>query len=106
MGDGQPPHRTPGLTRLAKLSRQKRGSGNLQPWALGLAFLWQSLLEAGKFDSISAIAAAEGMSKGRVSRIMQLCRLSPERVQGLMETPGSARLKTVLRLDIPLSWEL
>ena len=91
----------------AEAERQRKGAEQHPPVlrALGLAYYWQSLIEAGRFDSFSAIAAAEGMSKGQVSRFVRLLRLSPEQVQCLMETPGSTRLKTVLRLDIPLSWE-
>ena len=73
--------------------------------ALGLAYHWQSLIDAGRFDSISAIAVAEGMSKGRISRIMQLLRLSPERVQEVLEEPRSKQLDQMARQDIPLCWE-
>lgn len=46
-----------------------------------------------RLDSLSAIAAAEGMSKGRVSRIMQLLQLSPERVHEALKVPGSNGLE-------------
>ena len=49
-----------------------------------MAYYWQSLIEAGRFESFSAIAAAEGISKGHVSRLMQLLRLLPERVQEVL----------------------
>ena len=45
--------------------------------ALGLAYYWQSLLDEGKFASLTEIAKAEGLSKGHVNRLMQLSRLSP-----------------------------
>lgn len=72
---------------------------------LGLAYFWQSLIESGRFDSLSAIAAAEGMSKGRVSRIMQLLRLSPERIQSLVQAPHFTQLEQITRQDIQLCWE-
>ena len=70
-----------------------------------MAYFWQSLIESGRFDSLSAIAAAEGMSKGRVSRIVQLLRLSPERVEEVLEAPRSKQLDLVARQDIPLCWQ-
>lgn len=73
--------------------------------ALGLAYYWQSLLEAGKFDSISAIAAAEGMSKGRVSRITQLLRLSPKLLEKLVQAPASGKLVEFSQREIPLVWD-
>ena len=73
--------------------------------AMGLAYYWQSLIESGRFDSLSAIAVAEGMSKGRVSRIMQLLRLSPARVQALLRTPHFTQFEQIARQDIPLCWE-
>ena len=73
--------------------------------ALGLAYYWQSIIDAGRFDSIGAIAVAEGMSKGRVSRITQLLRLSPDRVHEVLKSPRSKRLDQITREDIPLCWE-
>lgn len=61
--------------------------------ALGLAYYWESLIDAGLFDSLSAIAAAESISKGRVSQLVKLLRLSPNRVQALQQTPRSSRLE-------------
>lgn len=45
--------------------------------ALGLAHYWQHLLDTGKFESLTEIAAAEGMDLGQVSRIARLARLAP-----------------------------
>ena len=73
--------------------------------ALGLAYYWQSLIEAGRYDSISAIAVAEGVSKDRVSRIMQLLRLSPKRVHEILKALESNRLDQTTRQDMPLCWE-
>jgi hypothetical protein len=91
----------------AEAERQRRKAEQHSPVvrALGLAYYWQSLIEAGKFDSFAAIAAAEGTSKGHVSRLMQLCRLSPERVQGLIRSPHSVRLEKITRQEVPVCWE-
>ena len=73
--------------------------------ALGLAFYWQKLLDEGKFRSLAEIAEAEGLSKGHVSRLMQLLRLSPERIQSLMQSPGPARLEKLTHQNIPVYWD-
>ena len=73
--------------------------------ALGLAYYWQSLIEAGRFESFSAIAAAEGISKGHVSRLMQLLRLLPERVQEVLKAPRAAGFEKLTRQEVPMCWE-
>jgi hypothetical protein len=95
------------FTVEAAAERQRKKAEQHSPVvrALGLAYYWQSLIDAGKFDSISVIAAAEGLSKGHVSRVMQLCRLSPVQVQGLMRSPHSVRLEKLTRQEVPVCWE-
>ncbi len=73
--------------------------------ALGLAYYWPSLIEPGRFDSFSAIAAAEGMSKGHVSWLTQLLRLSPELVNEVLKALRSTQIEQIMRQDIPLGWE-
>ena len=72
--------------------------------ALGLAYYWQSLIDAGQFDSFSAIAAAEGLSKGHVNRLSQLCRLSPERVRRCLEEGGTLTLENLSRQAMSVDW--
>ena len=45
--------------------------------ALGLAYYWQSLLDEGKFASLTEIARAEGIDRAYVSRVFKLTRVSP-----------------------------
>ncbi len=52
--------------------------------ALGLAHYWQSLLDQGKFRSITEIANAEGIDLARVSRIIRLTRLAPDIVEACL----------------------
>ena len=73
--------------------------------ALGLAYYWQSLIDAGRYESFSAIAVAEGLSKGRVSRITQLLRLSPQQVNEIVKAPRFYQLELITRRDMTLSWE-
>ena len=45
--------------------------------ALGLAYYWQSLLDEGKFASLTEIASAEGIDRAYVSRVFKLTKVSP-----------------------------
>ena len=67
--------------------------------ALGLAHYWQRLLDDGKNQSLTEIAAAEGMDRGQVSRTAQLIRLAPEIVEPCLSEgrcePNSATLAGV-----------
>ena len=45
--------------------------------ALGLAYHWQSLLDEGKYSSLTGIAKTEGIDRAYVSRIFKLTRVSP-----------------------------
>ena len=94
------------FTELAAADRQRKQAKQHPPLmrALGLAYYWQSLIETGRYDSLSAIATAEGMSKAHVSRLIQLSRLSPGRVQGLIQSPRSSRLEKFKRQDVSVFW--
>ena len=48
--------------------------------ALGLAHYWQHLLETGRFQSLTEIAAAEGLDLAQVSRIARLAWVKDGRV--------------------------
>jgi len=45
--------------------------------ALGFAYYWQSLLDEGKFASLTEIARAEGIDRAYVTRVFKLTRVSP-----------------------------
>jgi len=72
--------------------------------ALGLAYYWQSLLDEGKFASLTEIAKAEGLSKGHVNRLARLCRLSPEWVRHCLETKRPPTLESLTRQEVALDW--
>jgi hypothetical protein len=95
------------FTVEAAAERQRKKAEQHTPLvrALGLAYYWQRLLDEGKFATITQIAEAEGMSKGHVSRLMQLLRLSPETVQSVMQPTYAIRLEQFTRQDFPLCWE-
>ena len=94
------------FTVEAAEERQRKKSEQHSPVvrALGLAYYWQSLIDAGQFDSFSAIAAAEGLSKGHVNRLARLCRLSPEWVRHCLETKRPPTLESLTRQEVALDW--
>ena len=52
--------------------------------ALGLAHYWQSLLDEGKFASLTEIAKAEGIDRAYVYRVSKLTRASPAIVEQVL----------------------
>ena len=64
----------------------------------------QSLLDEVKFASLTEIAKAEGLSKGYVNRLSQLCRLSPERVRRCLEEGGTLTLENLIRQAMLVDW--
>jgi hypothetical protein len=74
--------------------------------ALGLAHHWQALLDAGQYSSLTEIASIEDIDRGRVSRIAQLLRLSPEAVEACMNNNAKGlALEQLIRVAIPSDWE-
>lgn len=74
--------------------------------AFGLAHHWQRLLDEGLFNSITEIAAAEGIDRGQASKIAQLSRIAPDIVDAC--TTGQARgvtLERLIRRSIPATWD-
>lgn len=55
--------------------------------ALGLAFHWQRLLDAGTYPSMTAIALAEGVQLSQVSRLTSLAHLAPDIVDVCLAQP-------------------
>ena len=67
------------FTVEAAAERQQKKAEQHSPVvkALGLAIYWQSLIDEGKFASLTEIAKAEGLDRAYVSRVFKLTRVSP-----------------------------
>ena len=76
--------------------------------ALGLAHYWQRLLDEGKYQSLTEIAAAEGSDRGQVSRTAQLIRLAPEIVECCLSKgrcgPKLAQLAQLASVCVIVDW--
>jgi hypothetical protein len=73
--------------------------------ALGLAHYWQRLLDEGKYRSITAIAAAEGLDLGHANRIARLTQLAPDVVDACAASgeKGPA-LEQLMRRGFSADW--
>lgn len=71
--------------------------------ALGLAHHWQRLLDEKRLESVTEIAAAEGVDITQVRRVMRLTLLAPALVQRLLDAPDIV-LEQMMRRPLPCLW--
>ena len=96
------------ITVEAAAERTKRKAAQSTPLirSLGLAHYWQRLLDEGKFQSITDIAAAEGIDVTQARRLLRSTLLAPAVVDNLLVNPDVAvNLEGVLRRVMPLDWQ-
>ena len=73
--------------------------------ALARAFRYQRMLDEGRFSSISEMAAAEKLDRGYMGRILQLTRLAPQVVEGIIGGEQRTDLSELLSLgSLPPLW--
>ncbi len=73
--------------------------------ALAKAYRWQEQLESGEYVSMDELAAANGVDRTYVGRLLRLTSLAPEIVERILagdEPEGMSLAK--LRTELPLSW--
>lgn len=56
--------------------------------ALARAFRWRRMLEEGRHSSIRELAAAEGVDRAYIGRVLNLTLLSPEVVEEILDGRG------------------
>ena len=74
--------------------------------ALAKGYRWQEQLESGQYTSLEDLAAANGVDRTYVGRILRLTSLAPEIVQRILsgdEPEGISLAK--LRMKLPMLWE-
>ena len=83
--------------------RQKKKTEQHSPVvrALGLAYYWQSLIDEGKFESLTEIAKAEGIDRAYVSRVFKLTRVSPAMVEQALA--GRVTMEALMAMGSPFS---
>lgn len=75
--------------------------------ALGLAHYWQSLLDSGKFKTLTEIANAEDIDVTQVRRLLRLALLAPHTIETLIgdHKHKSVNLEFVMRRAVPKDWQ-
>ena len=75
--------------------------------ALARAHRWKSMLEEGRYASISEMAAAERIDRGYLGRILHLTLLAPDIVEGILDgrQPAELELPTLME-PFPLEWDV
>ena len=73
--------------------------------ALGRAWRWHRLLEAGRYPSIKALARAEGVHHAYVAKLLRLTLLAPDIVEAVLDgrLPKGVRLEELVR-PLPADW--
>ncbi|MBR0669933.1 hypothetical protein [Neoroseomonas soli] len=74
--------------------------------ALARAFRWRRMLEDGRYASIRELAAAEGVDRSYVARLLKLTLLAPDIVEAVLDgrQPEGLGLPTLLA-GSPTGWE-
>jgi hypothetical protein len=74
--------------------------------ALARAHRWMRLLESGRYRSLRELAAAEGMDRGYVARMLRLTLLAPDIVEAILDGRHSAEASesSALLEPFPVDW--
>jgi len=74
--------------------------------AIARAHRWQELLSRGRFESISELAAAVGIDRGYVRRLLSLTLLAPDIIAAILagNEPSGLSLARLTR-GMPVRWD-
>jgi len=74
--------------------------------ALARAFRWRRLLEEGRYASIREFAAAEGVDRAYIGRVLNLTLLAPDLMEAILDGREPATLDmTTLMAGCPAHWD-
>ena len=71
--------------------------------ALARAHRWQKLLDAGRYQTVRDLAAAEGINPSYVARVLRLTLLAPDIVEAILDGRHDPERVTLDRLMEPFS---
>ena len=73
---------------------------------LARAFRWKDLLESGRYSSVKALAAAVGLERSYVAKLLNLTLLAPDIVEAAVAgaEPDGLSISS-LRQGVPVRWE-
>lgn len=83
----------------------ERATNNSLATAIAKAYRWQQQLESGEYTSLDDLAAANGIDRSYLGRILRLTSLAPAIVEAILagDEPEGLRLAK-LRADLPVVW--
>ena len=83
---------------------ERESNGSLVS-ALAKAYRWQEQLESGEYASLEDLAAANGVDRTYVGRILRLTSLAPEIVERILDGDEPAGISLAkLRSELPTVW--
>jgi hypothetical protein len=85
------------------LSSKPQPDGTLVK-ALARAWCWQRMLESGEYGTLAELAAAEGISRSYVCRVLRLTLLAPDIVERILDGRPTAGLPQLFK-PFPVEWE-
>ena len=93
------------LTHGGNNGHEERESNGTLVSALAKAFRWQEQLESGEYAGLEDLAAANGVDRTYVGRILRLTSLAPEIVERILhgDEPGGISLAK-FRRSLPVLW--
>ena len=84
---------------------QSRRTDSTLVKALGRAFRWKRLLEAGNFATIAELAEREGIAPSYMTRILRLTLLAPDIVEAILNGRQGADLTLASAMEpFPTKW--
>jgi hypothetical protein len=89
--------------------RRTRGSVPGKPSALAVALAralrWAELLDQGRYPTVAALAAAVGLERSYVARVLNLALLAPDLADAILHGQEPSGLSLArLRDDFPVEW--
>ena len=93
------------LTQGGEEGRAEPETSGALATALARAYLWQEQIESGRYAGFEDLAAANGVDRTYVGRILRLTSLAPEIVEAILngDEPDGLSLRQ-LQKELPVRW--
>lgn len=85
---------------------QRPRTDNTVVKALGRAFRWKRMLEAGSYSSVTELAEKEGIGMSYLTRVLRMTLLAPDIIEAILDgRQGDGIDLTTLANPFPAEWE-
>ena len=90
---------------LGRTRRAAPGKPSALAVALARALRWAELLDQGRYPTVAALAAAVGLERSYVARVLNLSLLAPDLADAILHGQEPSGLSLArLRDDFPVEW--